>query len=79
MMKYFYYFLTTLVQVDTANVDGAESYGGDGTSIDYYLATAFNNNKSDFLVFEYVFNKKNNNYYIVDFKVRWFRRWCYEY
>ena len=56
--------------IDRANVDNAESYGGDGTSIDYYLATAFNNNKSDFLVFEYIFNKKNNNYYIVDFKVR---------
>lgn len=24
----------------------------------FYLATAFNNNKSDFLVFEYIFNKK---------------------
>lgn len=63
-------WLTNNKNIDRANVDNAESYGGDGTPIDYYLATAFNNNKSDFLVFEYTFNKKNNNYYIVDFKVR---------
>lgn len=31
-------WLTNNKNIDRANVDDAESYGGDGTSIDYYLA-----------------------------------------
>ena len=64
-------WLTNNKNIDRPNVDNPIDYGeNDNTPIDYYLANIFNNNKNDFLIFDYTFNEKNGNYYIVDFKVR---------
>lgn len=64
-------WLTNGKNIDRPNVDNPINYGAnDNTPIDYYLANIFNNNKNDFLIFDYTFNEKNGNYYIVDFKVR---------